>query len=517
MLQKIPFYLLILLLTGLGLGSAIYRHINLEVPWLPGETREVWSVEARLEFIAQGDGVVAQLTIPRSQPGFTLLEQGTASPGYGLSYLTEEDVPAVRWSTQQAAGKQVLYYRARFLLDKGQGDQGWSEPPPVAPAPVLPEATSLAAERIIRQARQQSASQITLAAQLINSLLSEDQQVQLLEQDRGLSAAALLLMRLAGISARQVTALRLRHGRRNQEALPYLMVYEEDEVAFFNLNTGKEGRPSRLLIWEMGDQPLIDLEGGRNTRVNFSMQREVVPVQSGLDQKYQDVSAVQVSLHSLPLQEQQLFRGLLLIPVGVMVVILMRVLVGLRTSGTFMPVLIALALMQTALGAGLAGFVLVVASGLVVRSYLSRLNLLLVARISAVIIVVILLTATFSVIAYNLRIVEGLNIIFFPMIIIAWTIERMSLLWEEEGGTEVMKQGGGSLLVALLAYLVMSNHYVQHLTFNFPGLQLVLLAFILLLGSYTGYRLIELIRFSPLSKQGESNSSGSDNKQGSER
>ncbi|WP_432472432.1 inactive transglutaminase family protein [Amphritea sp. HPY] len=517
MLEKIPFYLLILLLTGLGLGSAIYRHINLEVPWLPGETREVWSVEARLEFVAQGNGVVAQLAIPRSQPGFTLLEQGTASPGYGLSYLTEEDVPAVRWSTQQAAGKQVLYYRARFLLDKGQGGLSWSAPPPVAPAPILPEATSLAAERIIRQARQQSASQITLAAQLINSLLSEDQQVQLLEQDRGLSAAALLLMRLAGISARQVTALRLRHGRRNQETLPYLMVYEEDEVAFFNLNTGKEGRPSRLLIWEMGDQPLIDLEGGRSTRVSFSMQREVVPVQSGLDQKYQDVSAVQVSLHSLPLQEQQLFRGLLLIPVGVMVVILMRVLVGLRTSGTFMPVLIALALMQTALGAGLAGFVLVVASGLVVRSYLSRLNLLLVARISAVIIVVILLTATFSVIAYNLRIVEGLNIIFFPMIIIAWTIERMSLLWEEEGGTEVMKQGGGSLLVALLAYMVMSNHYVQHLTFNFPGLQLVLLAFILILGSYTGYRLIELIRFSPLSKQGQTRAGGSDGKQDSER
>ncbi|WP_315980203.1 7TM domain-containing protein [Aliamphritea spongicola] len=253
-----------------------------------------------------------------------------------------------------------------------------------------------------------------------------------------------------------------------------------------------------MLVWELGDRPLIDLEGGRNTRISFSMQRDVAPVQQALEQKYSDVSAMQISLHSLPLEEQKLFRGLLLIPVGVMMVMLMRVLVGLRTSGTFMPVLIALALMQTALGAGLAGFVLLVVSGLMVRSYLSRLNLLLVARISAVIIIVILLTATFSVIAYNLRIVEGLNIIFFPMIIIAWTIERMSLLWEEEGGGEVMKQGGGSLLVALLAYVVMSNQYVQHLTFNFPGLQLVLLAMVLLLGSYTGYRLIELFRFSAL-------------------
>ncbi len=497
MLQKVPFYLLIALLIGLGGGSAVYRHINLQIPWLPGETREAWSVEARLEFSAGGNAIIARMAIPESQPGFTLLEQATASPGYGLSYLTEEGLPAVRWSTQQASGKQVLYYRAQFLLDDDQ-QRGWPAAPEVPPAPILPEPTSLAAGRLIELARQQSASRITMTAQLLNALQSDDQQVALLKQDRTTAEAALLLVQLAGIPARQVTALSLRHGRRNQDSRPYLMVYDADQVAFFNLRTGREGRPQRLLIWEMHDQPLIDLEGGRNTRLSFAMQREVVPVQRALEQKYRDVSAMQVSLHSLPLEEQQLFRGLLLIPVGVMVVLLMRVLVGLRTSGTFMPVLIALALMQTALGAGLAGFVLVVVAGLMVRGYLARLNLLLVARISAVIIVVILLTATFSVIAYNLRIVEGLNIIFFPMIIIAWTIERLSLLWEEEGGEEALKQGGGSLLVALLAYMVMSNDYVRHLTFNFPGLQLVLLALILLLGSYTGYRLVELIRFSPL-------------------
>ncbi len=44
----------------------------------------------------------------------------------------------------------------------------------------------------------------------------------------------------------------------------------------------------------------------------------------------------------------------------------------------------------------------------------------------------------------------------------------------------------------------MTNTYVQHLTFNFIGLQLVVLAAILLLGTYTGYRISELRRFKPL-------------------
>ena len=88
-----------------------------------------------------------------------------------------------------------------------------------------------------------------------------------------------------------------------------------------------------------------------------------------------------------------------------------------------------------------------------------------------------------------------MTITFFPMIIIAWTIERMSILWEEEGPVEVLAQGGGSLLVAVIAYLLMQSALLKHLTFNFPELNLVLLALILAMGQYTGYKLTELRRF----------------------
>jgi hypothetical protein len=160
-----------------------------------------------------------------------------------------------------------------------------------------------------------------------------------------------------------------------------------------------------------------------------------------------------------------------------------------------MPVLIALAFMQTSLVTGLIGFILVVGAGLLVRSYLSNLNLLLVARITAVILSVIAIVGVFSVLAYKLGLTEGLKITLFPMIILSWTIERMSILWEEEGAREVVVQGGGSLLTAVLAYLAMSHVWIQHLTFNFLGLQFVVLALVLMIGSYSGYRLLELHRF----------------------
>ena len=131
-----------------------------------------------------------------------------------------------------------------------------------------------------------------------------------------------------------------------------------------------------------------------------------------------------------------------------------------------------------------------------IRSYMSHLNLLLVARISAVIITVITIIALFSVFSYRVGLTEGLKITFFPMIILSWTVERMSILWEEEGWREVAVQGTGSLLTAVAAYLAMTNPWIRHLSFNFIGLQFVALAMIMLIGSYTGYRLLELRRFS---------------------
>ena len=160
-----------------------------------------------------------------------------------------------------------------------------------------------------------------------------------------------------------------------------------------------------------------------------------------------------------------------------------------------MPILIALAFIQTSLLMGLVIFLTVVGFGLWIRYYLSYLNLLLVARITAVVIVVILLMASLSVVSYKLGFHQALTVTFFPTIILAWTIERMSILWEEEGPHEVLIQGGGSLLAAVLAYLMMSMTFVEHLTFNFPELMISLLGVVLLLGKYTGYRLFELYRF----------------------
>ena len=89
-----------------------------------------------------------------------------------------------------------------------------------------------------------------------------------------------------------------------------------------------------------------------------------------------------------------------------------------------------------------------------------------------------------------------------PLLILAMTIERMSIVWEEHGPRDALTQGLGSLMVAALAFLLMTQRQLQHLVGIFPEILLFVLAATLLLGRYTGYRLSELWRIRSVWRKG---------------
>ncbi|GGX78996.1 gonadoliberin III [Litchfieldella qijiaojingensis] len=501
-MSRLPFYLLTGFLLVAGIALSIHRHVQFEVPWVPGEQRQVWEIESQVTFSAQGGPVIVDMALPTHQQGFRILTENTASSGYGLSFLEDQRGRRAQWSIRQAVGAQQLYYSAQLLVTP----DGRVPETPIPPLPrdiVWERPFDTAASQVIERAHQRSADSITFARELVRDFTGDRQgeNARLLLTQFERTPLLVRLLNEAGVHAREVSGLLLEDGRRRQSLTSWLQVFDEDGGwVLFNPNTGEQGQPDNLLLWEDRGQAVLEVQGGNNSNVSFSMIQHNQPAAAAVRNQLADDTLLNFSIHSLPLEEQALFQTILLIPIGALVVVFLRVLVGIKTSGTFMPVLIALAFIQTSLITGLIGFLLVVSVGLVIRSYLSHLNLLLVARVSAVIITVIAIISIFSVLSYRFGLNAGLTITFFPMIILAWTIERMSILWEEEGPKEVLIQGGGSLLTAVLAYLAMNNPWVRHITFNFLGVQMILMALILLLGNYTGYRLLELRRFKPVTE-----------------
>ncbi|BCL69182.1 gonadoliberin III [Vibrio nigripulchritudo] len=501
MTSKVPFYLAVALLIVAGIALSILRHTDYGVPWTPGETRQVWDVEARVEFTANGDAVKASLAAPATQSGFTLINESTSSPGYGVAYVSTESGRRAEWSIRSATGPQIIYYKAQFLVDEQANVAVIPPSDDPIEKPIFDGPQDAAAQSLLQQATDRSADNVTLARELIKQLNDGDNQnaALLLNTEDKVNTTSKLLS-YAAIPNKVVGVIQLEDGRRRQNIVPMIEVWDGENWELFDTHSGVQGKQKNWLVWDDSNISLLDVIGGKNSQVLFSMIAQEVTPQQATSKKVEADSLLNFSIHSLPIAEQSMFKTIMLIPIGALIVVFLRVIVGLKTSGTFMPVLIAVAFVQTQLLTGIVGFLLIVGTGLVIRGYLSKLNLLLVARISAVIITVILIISIFTIVSFNIGLNEGLTITFFPMIILSWTIERMSILWEEEGGKEVFIQGGGSLLTAVLVYLAMTNPFVQHLTFNFIGLQLIVLALILLLGTYTGYRLTELRRFKPLAE-----------------
>lgn len=508
--SRVPFYLIVVTLVVAGLATAWARHVEMELPFWPGEQRPVWLVEARVDFRATGNQVLVSLDLPDNPPGFRLHTEHATSPGYGFSIIEDGGDRRGEWSKREASGPQTLYYKAQLIGGVPEvAPQAVPDDEQQAPKPrslYWEEPQDTAASQLLSQALETSSTPESLTRELIKRLNNPtgDQNASLLIEEVG--SRSLLLERLlnqANIPARQVMGLFLEDARRRQTMTPMVEAYNGEEWVLFNPQTGAQGVPENLVLWHRGGASLLDVTGGRNSGVSFSMIRQTVPAEELAAAQFSDSAFALLGVQQLPIEEQSMFKMLFLLPLGALVVVFMRIIVGLKTSGTFMPVLISLAFLQTSLLPGLISFVAVVSLGLMLRSYLSHLNLLLVARIATLVVLVIFLISMLSLLGYQLGFSAGMTITFFPMIIIAWTIERMSILWEEEGAHEVVIQGGGSLLVAVMAYLLMQLPLASHLSFNFPELNLVILALIMLMGQYTGYKLSELRRFRAMALEQE--------------
>lgn len=497
--SRLPFYFAILLLIAAGISIAVWRHVELGIPWFTGEQKPVWMVEARIDFTGTGDPVLASMNIPDQPPGFRIISEQAASPGYGFSIVEDSGERRAEWSKRDINGPQTLYFKVQLVPDE-RVRTGNPRRPPKPEAVFWEEPQATAVEELLQQAAARSSTPESMTRELIK-LLQPDSSAQnttlLVSNDNYIDLLNRMLNH-AGIPARIADGLALEDARRRQQLRPFLQIYDGSSWLTFDPRTAEQGLPENVLLWRQAATSLLDLVGGDDSEVSFSMLRQTVPALQLAQSQSAENGLGFLSLYQLPIEEQGMFRMLLLLPLGALVVAFMRIVVGIKTSGTFMPILIAVAFVQTTLIPGLIAFLSVVAIGLLMRGYLSSLNLLLVSRISALIILVIFITAGLSIVGYQMGFNTGMTVTFFPMVIIAWTIERMSILWEEEGGREVFVQGAGSLFVAVCAFLLMSAPLAEHLTFNFPELHLVVLGLILLMGQYTGYKLSELRRFHPM-------------------
>ncbi len=495
--------ILALALMAAGLLLCWYKSAYLGLPLRPGQNTQTWVVQARVVLGASRGPVQASLAIPRDPPGFVVLDEDFISGGFGLVVEDSHDRRRASWAVRRASGKSTLYYRLSLAKAASVGT-GPSPVPTYPPKPTYPEPYGSAVRALLAGVRQESADTATFTRELLLRLNTStgDENVDLIRETVGRDGEwvrrIVEILHGARIPGRVVYGLRLGDARNDARLEALLLVHNGEEWLYFDPRTGERGFPDNFLPWLEGDDSLVSSDGARGSPdVTFAImrvEREVIEVARRRADRLGSM-LVRYSLLNIPVNLQNVYRILLMVPLGALLIVILRNVVGLQTFGTFMPILIGLAFRETRLVWGIILFVLLVGLGLLFRFLLERLRLLLVPRLAAVLTIVVILMTGVSIISAEFGMQRGLSVALFPMVILAMTIERMSLLWEEHGAAESLQQGVGSLVVASLGYMVMTHEGLQHLIFVFPELLFVVLGILLLLGRYTGYRLSELLRF----------------------
>lgn len=500
-----------LILILIALSAVYYKHEKLGLPLKPAEQSEVWTVEAKLQFKANGGPAKAQFYIPRDPPGFIKLNEDFISSNYGLA--TEQDAlnREALWAVRRAKGKQVLYYRMELTRDNHDTPARTQPRPAYPPVPDYEEPLGSAVMALLKDVRSHSADIVSFTRELLSRLNTPkpDQNISLINKagHGSVEWVRQLIQILAGarIPARIVYVLPLQDLVKHGTLVPWIEVHNDFEWIAFDPVSGRQGFPQDILVWRTGDDPLITVSGGQPGEVDFSISRHALSQVSIAEQwaRQTDSRLMDFSLFALPVQTQNVYRIILMVPLGALAIVVLRNLIGLSTFGTFMPVLIALAFRETSLLWGVIMFTMLVIVGLALRLYLEKLKLLLVPRLAAVLTIVIMMIALFSIVSVQLDLERGLSVALFPVVILAMTIERMSIVMEENGAHEAFKLGTGSLIAAILGYMVMTHEWLGHIIFVFPETLLIVLALTLILGRYTGYRLLELWRFRGLIKEAD--------------
>lgn len=504
-MKRLQATILALLVSAAALALMYAKITRLGLPLLPNQLEQVWSVEAKIEFHASRHATVVDFDIPDKLGEFVRLDEYFISRGYGLNVGIRDNDRRAEWSTRQARGTQRLYYRLEAVA---QSEDQPAEPSKHMPAPPLTpsyeEPLASAIQDTLGEVRDESANIFTFVSQTLVKLnaLAPNDNVMIIRNNLDRNSEAwverlIYVLSGANITARMVRGLILEDRVGNQHLMPWLEVHNGTRWEGFDPQTGNRSYPDNFLRWSVGGEPLLHIEGGRNYNVAFSVSSyaKSPAMLARARGEANDTLLASTMLFNLPINTQNVYRVLLMVPFGALVVAFMRTIVGLPTLGTFMPILVAIAFRETELAWGIALFVLITASGLSLRFYLERLQLLLVPRLCSVLVLVVLLMTIISLACARLGIDKGFSIALFPIVILTMVIERMSVIWEESGPEQALKEGVGSLSVAILGYLVMKNEHLTHLVFLFPESLLILLAIFILMGRYTGYRLMEVARF----------------------
>jgi hypothetical protein len=480
----------------------LYRIVWLGYPVLPLAGGQTWQLTITAFLTPGANGGSLALALPTEHTGKLVVEERVVSGPYTFTTRRQGENRLGVWSGTAVRRPEEISYQATIHSVPLRTVAAQS--PLLSPYPqsVTPEERRRAEEAVLPWLGQDPAVRYRRTVEALRGGGSGGEALQswrAVQRKMEGTTAILTLLRAADLPARAVEGLRLEEGVQSPQR--WIEVWTGRDWIHVDPGTlDAYPQSERLLPLAVGGVPAAGVAGAKLEDIRWTLSRRIISqwkllyeriVRSGhfLDRW---------SLLQLPPEFQGTFRILLLVPLGALIVSLLRNVVGLPTFGIFMPLLIALAFRSTGTLLGVSIFCGVLLVGFAVRAFLDRLHLLLVPRLSVILTLVIACFTVLALLGNRFGIRELMAVGLIPFVILTLTIERFFILVEESGNREALGTAAGSMVVSLVSYGIISWDPLQLTFFVYPELILTVAALQILVGRYTGYRLSELLRFRSL-------------------
>ncbi len=505
--MKRPAVLLAVALLVLSFVLISYRIIWLKYPILPAAPEKVWhlSIDAHVKGGEKETRVM--IGVPYSHRRQTVAEEWIRSGTLSFNLLREGPNQIGVWSGTLASEGETIGYSSTIRVQPQRLFK--TKPSTLEPYPpdVDKEEQALAKRLVGRWLSLPPTDRLRRIAAAVKGIWgtfppdTQDLHAWSEFQEKHSQLEALLvLLRAADLPARIVEGLELAESVTNS-TLSWIEVWTGQEWENLHPEKGEiHQAPAPFLPLTTDGLPVVRVNNGELSELRFTLNREIINQWRMQFERIMRSNRFldRWSLFRLPPEFQRTFRILMLVPIGALMICLLRNMVGFPTFGIFMPVLMALAFRNTGLLYGLGIFGGVVLIGYVVRRWINKLRLLLVPRLSVILTLVVLSFTVFALLGSKFGLRELMAVGLLPFVILTMTIERFYIITEEAGVREGLLTAAGSAGVATITYEILQLEPLQLTFFVYPELLLAVAAVQVLIGRYTGYRLSELIRFRKL-------------------
>lgn len=312
------------------------------------------------------------------------------------------------------------------------------------------------------------------------------------------------LARLNNIPARLAGGVVLDPGARRISHQWVEVLIEGRWVPFDPTNGHFAELPENYLTLYSGDQSLF----AHSSNINFDHRFSIRDQQTSsalfrFEERTNDLPSLNAAeLMSLTGLNEKMIGVFLMFPIAALIIVFLRNVVGVQTFGTFMPMLVAAACVQTGLVVGTLVFGAVVAFAFLGQAWLGRYRLLKVPRLAAVITLVTLL---FIVLLFYFGRETSLEfgvLALFPIVIISFLAERIHNMASEGNLRGMLVSSAGSVVTIACCYVAFSSVTLQGLIALLPELLVFVLALHIAAGRWTGMRLLEYVRFRKILNSG---------------